>query len=178
MRVRVSSNERKLDTASKPVNTPNMGVRRISVSGLARYARSFYELLGNRRKFERTPMSGTVFVTCKGSVADTTQVASCVDISPRGMAVDCSELLTKDQVVQLHSEDLTRCSVRGPPTQLREQKLGRMAWVLGIDTDGQVVHNLQDPAGRFGPVTSVIEVNGRLYFGSIGTAAIGWVPTP
>jgi hypothetical protein len=56
------------------------------------------------------------------------------------------------------------------PAQLREQKLGRMAWVLGIDTDGQVVHNLQDPAGRFGPVTSVIEVNGRLYFGSIGRA--------
>jgi hypothetical protein len=113
MRVRVSSNERKLDTASKPVNTPNMGVRRISVSGLARYARSFYELLGNRRKFERTPMSGTVFVTCKGSVADTTQVASCVDISPRGMAVDCSELLTKDQVVQLHSGD------HGPASRAR-----------------------------------------------------------
>ena len=77
----------------------------IPVSGLARYARSFYELLGNRRKFERRPMSGPVFVTCKGSVVDTTQVASCVDVSPRGMAVDCSESLTKDQVVQLHSED-------------------------------------------------------------------------
>ena len=50
-------------------------------------------------------MSGPVFVTCKGSVVDTTQVASCVDVSPRGMAVDCSKSLTKDQVVQLHSED-------------------------------------------------------------------------
>jgi sugar lactone lactonase YvrE len=62
------------------------------------------------------------------------------------------------------------------PAQLREQKLGRTAWVLGINADGQVAHNLQDPAGRYGPVTSVIEVNGRLYFGSIGTAAIGWAP--
>jgi hypothetical protein len=41
-----------------------------------------------------------------------------------------------------------------------------------------VVHNLQDPAGRYGPVTSVIEANGRLYFGSIGTTAVGWTPAP
>jgi hypothetical protein len=82
-----------------------MGLRRIPVSGVARCARSFYELLGNRRKFERMPTSGTVFVTCNGSVVDTTQVASCVDISPRGMAVDCSEPLAKDWFVQLHSED-------------------------------------------------------------------------
>ena len=64
------------------------------------------------------------------------------------------------------------------PPQLREQKLGRMAWVLALDTEGHVVHNLQDPAGHYGPVTSVIETNGRLYFGSIGTAAIGWAPAP
>jgi hypothetical protein len=64
------------------------------------------------------------------------------------------------------------------PPQLREQKLGRMAWVLALNTEGQVVHNLQDPAGHYGPVTSVIETGGRLYFGSIGTAAIGWAPAP
>jgi strictosidine synthase-like protein len=64
------------------------------------------------------------------------------------------------------------------PTRLREQKLSRTAWVLGIDTDGQVVHNLQDAAGRYGPVTSVTEANGRLYLGSISTAAIGWTPAP
>ena len=64
------------------------------------------------------------------------------------------------------------------PAQLREQKLGRMAWVLGLNTEGQVVHDLQDAAGRYGPVTSVIETNGRLYFGSIGTNAIGWAPVP
>jgi hypothetical protein len=82
-----------------------MRVKRLPVGGLARYARSFYELLGNRRKFERTPLSGTIFVTCKGSVVDTMHVASCVDISPRGIAIDCPELLTKDWVVRLHSEN-------------------------------------------------------------------------
>jgi len=101
-------NQRRLDTASVPVNTRNMSDKRIPVRSLARYARSFYELLGNRRKFERTPMSGKMIVTSKGSVVDTTQVASCVDISPRGVAIDCSELLAKDWVVQLHTED------RGP----------------------------------------------------------------
>jgi Strictosidine synthase/Adipocyte plasma membrane-associated protein-like, N-terminal len=64
------------------------------------------------------------------------------------------------------------------PAQLREQKLDRRAWVLGVNTEGQVVRNLQDPAGSYGPVTSVTETNGRLYFGSIDTAAIGWVPAP
>jgi sugar lactone lactonase YvrE len=68
--------------------------------------------------------------------------------------------------------------VQRMPAQLREQKLERMAWVLAFNTEGQVVHNLQDPAGRYGPVTSVTETNGRLYFGSIGTASIGWTPAP
>jgi len=49
-----------------------------------------------------------------------------------------------------------------------------MAWVLGLTTEGQVVHNLQDSTGSFGLVTSVTEANGRLYFGSIGTTSIGW----
>ena len=64
------------------------------------------------------------------------------------------------------------------PAWVREQKLERNAWVLGLDTEGHVVHNLQDPAGSYGPVTSVIEANGRLYFGSIGTTAIGWIQAP
>jgi sugar lactone lactonase YvrE len=64
------------------------------------------------------------------------------------------------------------------PAQLRAQKLGRLAWVLAFDTEGRVVHNLQDPTGIYGPVSSVIEANGRLYFGSIGTTAIGWSPAP
>jgi hypothetical protein len=85
-----------------------MGVKLNPMGGLVRYARSFYELLGNRRKFERVPMSGTIFITCKGAVVDTTHVCSCVDISPRGIAVDCPEPLTVDGFFQLHSEE------RGP----------------------------------------------------------------
>jgi hypothetical protein len=68
--------------------------------------------------------------------------------------------------------------VQRMPARLRERRVGRMTWVLAFDTEGRVVHNLQDPAGRYGPVTSVIEANGRLYFGSIGTTAIGWTSAP
>jgi hypothetical protein len=64
------------------------------------------------------------------------------------------------------------------PARIREQKLSRTAWVLGFNTEGQVVQNLQDRVGSYGPVTSVTEANGRLYFGSIDTTAIGWAPAP
>jgi hypothetical protein len=50
-------------------------------------------------------------------------------------------------------------------------------WMLDF-LEGRVVLNLQDPARTCGPVTSVTETNGRLYFGSIGTAAIGWASAP
>jgi hypothetical protein len=74
---------------------------------------------------------------------------------------------------------LAPAAIRVPvPPSVPAVKLGRMAWIVGFNTDGQVVHNLQDPAGIYGPVTSVTEANGRLYFGSIGTAAVGCVPAP
>jgi PilZ domain len=89
-------------------NTGDMGepaLKRTPVGGLVRYARSFYQLLGNRRKFERTPMAGTIFVTCKGSVIDSTHASSCVNVSLHGVGIECPEPLTVGGFVQLHSED-------------------------------------------------------------------------
>lgn len=51
-------------------------------------------------------------------------------------------------------------------------------FVLGIDANGNVVHNLQDPAGAFAPITSVDEANGMLYLGSLTKDAIGRLPVP
>jgi PilZ domain-containing protein len=79
--------------------------RKVKVGILARYARSFYELVGNRRKFERLPMSGTVRAICSGYVVETVHVCRGVDISPRGIAIDCPEPLFPDMVVRLQSED-------------------------------------------------------------------------
>ncbi|HEY8553225.1 MAG TPA: SMP-30/gluconolactonase/LRE family protein [Burkholderiales bacterium] len=48
------------------------------------------------------------------------------------------------------------------------------AFVLGIDADGKVVQNLQDPkCSRFGSVSAVTEHAGALYLGSLTEPAIG-----
>ncbi len=56
--------------------------------------------------------------------------------------------------------------------------LGTLGWVIGIDTDGEVVHNLQDPAGGYPTVTSVNELDGQLYLGSIAATAVGRLAAP
>jgi len=49
----------------------------------------------------------------------------------------------------------------------------RYSFVLGLDAAGKVTHNLQDPQGRFWPITSVEEAGGHLYLGSLTEPAIG-----
>lgn len=63
------------------------------------------------------------------------------------------------------------------PAILRPKPL-RYAFVLGIDADGKVVHNLQDPEGAYAPVTSAEEYNGKLYFGSIIESAFARIDVP
>ena len=64
------------------------------------------------------------------------------------------------------------------PVPLRDPKPERSGWVIGLDRDGKVVHNLQDQGRAYGPITSVNEFAGQLYFGSIGMAAVGRIPAP
>ena len=52
------------------------------------------------------------------------------------------------------------------------------SFVLGLDEKGKVRHNLQDPKGRFSPITAAVEANGKLYFGSLSATAIGWIKAP
>jgi len=55
----------------------------------------------------------------------------------------------------------------------------RYAFVLGLDKNGRVTHNLQDPSGKsFALVSSVLEHQGKLYLGSIGEEAVGRLPVP
>lgn len=47
-------------------------------------------------------------------------------------------------------------------------------WALGLDGNGDVTHNFQDPTGtHYAPVTSVEESNGTLYLGSVEQDSIG-----
>ncbi len=53
------------------------------------------------------------------------------------------------------------------------------AFVLGIDGEGSIVYNLQDPSSEsFSPVTSVEEVEDTLYLGSLTYDAIGRIKVP
>src|SRR3989475_11304699 len=58
-----------------------------------------------------------------------------------------------------------------------QPNIKRYAFVVGLDTDGHVVQNLQDPSPEcFAQISNVIEHQGKLYFGSIGENAIGRMP--
>jgi sugar lactone lactonase YvrE len=49
----------------------------------------------------------------------------------------------------------------------------RFGFVLGLDMQGRVIYNLQDPSGKFTPITSVQEWNGNLFLGSLGSNGVG-----
>jgi hypothetical protein len=75
------------------------------VDFVVRQARSFYQIVGNRRRFERAPVSGAIRATFSGCAVETVCVCSCVDISPRGIAIDCPEQMLPDMVIQLQSDN-------------------------------------------------------------------------
>jgi len=54
-----------------------------------------------------------------------------------------------------------------------------VGYVLGLDINGNVTHNLQDLTGEFyGEITSVSEHNGVLFFGSLSEKTIGYIAVP
>ena len=55
----------------------------------------------------------------------------------------------------------------------------RYSFVLGLDTNGRVVENLQNGADDcYAEIANAVERNGALYFGSIGESTVGKFPLP
>lgn len=54
----------------------------------------------------------------------------------------------------------------------------RYGFVLGIDEDGEVVHNLQGPSATYSVITGVREHDGWLYLGSLDERAVARVRAP
>jgi len=55
----------------------------------------------------------------------------------------------------------------------------RYGFIIGIDGEGNVIHNLQDPSpGSFSPITSVEEHEGYLYLGSLTYSGFGRITAP
>jgi sugar lactone lactonase YvrE len=60
-----------------------------------------------------------------------------------------------------------------------QPNIKRYAFVLGLDSNGKVIQNLQDASPQcFAQIANVVEHKGTLYFGSIGESAIGRLPAP
>lgn len=59
-----------------------------------------------------------------------------------------------------------------------QPKPTRYGFVLGIDSQGKVIHNLQDPTRDFGETTAATEHEGMLYLGSLAEQGIGRIPLP
>jgi len=58
-----------------------------------------------------------------------------------------------------------------------QPNIKRYGFALGLDLNGKVVRNMQDPSPQcFTQIANVVEHKGSLYFGSIGERAIGRMP--
>jgi sugar lactone lactonase YvrE len=57
-------------------------------------------------------------------------------------------------------------------------KARNYGFVLGLDAQGTVVRNLQDPSGSFAQMSSVEEHDGQLYLGSLVERSVGRLPVP
>src|SRR5215469_10763770 len=81
--------------------TMELDVSRLTATVLDRW-RSFYFLVGNRRRYERQPLSGNVTITYRNGNHDTVKhQCSCIDWSPRGFALICPEAVPVETSVQL-----------------------------------------------------------------------------
>lgn len=72
---------------------------------------------------------------------------------------------------------LLRKAVWALPDALQERLEGRTTWVVAVDRDGVVVHDLQT-SGGYHMVTGVRERAGTLYLGSLAHGAIAVASTP
>ena len=75
------------------------------VEKLIDYGRSFYTLLGERRKSQRVEFPCKITVSCKNRYGQlTTQVGACLNISERGMGIEAAEPVPENSDIYIHSE--------------------------------------------------------------------------
>src|SRR5579883_2190614 len=75
------------------------------VDKLKDYGRSFYSLLGERRKAERVEFECSITVSCKNRYGQlTSHVCKCVNISDKGIGFVSPEALIPNSDIYVHSE--------------------------------------------------------------------------
>jgi len=86
---------------------------------------------------------------------------------------------TRERMDPMLSRPFVRKIILRLPRSLREGQMAHAGYVLGLDMDGNVIYNLQDPMGRsYGFITSATEYKGILYLGSVAEDALGSIPVP
>ena len=75
------------------------------VAKIKDYGRSFYTLLGERRKAERVEFTCRLAVSCKNRYGSlTTHVCSCLNLSDRGIGLESPEPIPVGSDCYIHSE--------------------------------------------------------------------------
>ncbi len=64
------------------------------------------------------------------------------------------------------------------PDIVLESLTNPISFVMAVDAQGNVIHNLQDPERRFPFITSAMPCNDLLLLGSLRTTALGVLPLP
>ena len=101
--------------------------------GLLRFSRLFYELLGNRRRFPRSLLSGTIQVKCRGYALETVYTCAYINVSPRGIGIEAPEPLKVGSFVMLYSDE------HGPRrlARVRHCVRGLDTYRVGLEFAGQ-----------------------------------------
>ena len=102
-----------------------------------------------------------------------------VEVAPAGAATTLALVTPRNRLLDalLPRPFLRKVILRLP--QFLQPAPKRYAFVLGLDQNGRVIQNLQDPSGKaFAVISSVLEHDGKLYFGSIGEESVGRISVP
>src|SRR5690348_16184650 len=75
------------------------------VEKLLDYGRSFYSLLGERRKAVRMDFNCRITVSCKNRYGQlTTYACTCLNVSDKGLGFTSPEPIAEDSDIYIHSE--------------------------------------------------------------------------
>jgi sugar lactone lactonase YvrE len=64
------------------------------------------------------------------------------------------------------------------PESLVGVKPSNVGWIIGVDVDGAIRHNMRDETGAYANITSVNQFNGHLLLGSITMKSVGRIEAP
>lgn len=73
----------------------------------------------------------------------------------------------------LSDKPLLRRFIGALPRKSLMREISHYAFIVGLDLNGNVAHNLQDPQSRIGTLTSAKQFGDKLMIGSLATDAVG-----